>query len=97
MEKSTTKFLNNILEDSLELIDPCLRFSTVMEGMLRAFDKEFSLCANYPKGHGELVGSWMEENHPGALLLHIEQTAGSSHDLVVEGSGAIFWNRPLCV
>ena len=97
MAKSTTKFLNNLLEESLEAIDPRLRVSTGMEGMLRACDKEFSLCANYPKGHGELFCTWMKENHPGALLLHVERTAGSRQDLIVEGAGAIFWNRPFWV
>ena len=97
MAKSTTNFLNDLLADSLEVIDPRLRVSTGMEGILRACDKEFSLCANYPKGHGELFGTWIKENHPGALLLHVERTAGSRQDLVVEGAGAIFWNRPFWV
>ena len=97
MAKSTTNFLNDLLADSLEVIDPQLRVSTGMEGILRACDKEFSLCANYPKGHGELFGTWIKENHPGALLLHVERTAGSRQDLVVEGAGAIFWNRPFWV
>ena len=92
-----TKFLNNLLKDSLDEIDPKLRVSTGMEGILRACDKEFSLCANYPKGHGELFNEWMKEHHPGALLLHVERTAGSRNDLLVEGSGAVYWNRPYWV
>ena len=74
--KSTTKFLNNLLEDSLEVIDPYLKVSTGMEGMLRTCDKAFSMCANYPKGYGELFGSCMKENCPRALLLHVERTVG---------------------
>ena len=93
MAKKTTKYLSDFLEDSLDVIDPRLRVSTGMEGILRACDKEFSLCANYPKGHGELFYAWMKENHPGNLLLHVERTAGSRQDIVVEGAGAIYWNR----
>ena len=93
MAKKTTKYLSDFLEDSLDVIDPRLRVSTGMEGILRACDKEFSLCANYPKGHGELFYAWMKENHPGSLLLHVERTAGSRQDIVVEGAGAIYWNR----
>ena len=52
--KKTTKFLKDLLEDSLDEIDPCLRVSTGTEGILRACNKELSLCANYPKGYGEL-------------------------------------------
>ena len=61
--------------------------------MLRAIDKEFSLCANYPKGHGELFREWIEVKYPGILLLHVERASGSRQDLCVEGAGAVFWNR----
>ena len=61
--------------------------------MLRAIDKEFSLCTNYPKGHGELFREWIEEKCPGMLLLHVERASGSRQDLCVEGTGAVFWNR----
>jgi len=97
MAKVTTKFLNNLLEDSLDEIDPWLRVSSGMDGVLRACDKEFSLCANYSKGHGDLFNTWMKENHPGALLLHVERASGSYQDLVVEGAGAMFWNCPFWV
>ena len=93
MGKSLTTFLNNLLKDSLDEIDPRLRVTPGMEGILRACDKEFSLCANYPKGHGELFNTWTKEHHPGALLLHVERATGSRNDLIVEGSGAVYWNR----
>ena len=93
MGKCLTTFLNNLLKDSLDEIDPRLRVTPGMEGILRACDKEFSLCANYPKGHGELFNTWTKEHHPGSLLLHVERATGSRNDLIVEGSGAVYWNR----
>ena len=69
--------LNLELKDELAAIEGRLRVSTSMESLLRAIDKEFSLCANYPKGHGELFRIWMEKHHPGALLLHVVRTGGS--------------------
>ena len=53
------EFTTALLRDSLDLISPILRVSTSLEALLIAFDKEFSLCANYPKGHGELFFTWM--------------------------------------
>jgi len=93
MSKALTKALKVTLKDELDAIDNRLRVSTSMESVLRATDKEFSLCANYPKGHGELFREWMAHNHPGALLLHVERTTGSRQDLCCEGSGAIYMNR----
>ena len=39
MERITTNFLKDLLADSLDDIDPCLRVSTDMEGILRTCDK----------------------------------------------------------
>ena len=49
-----TDYLRGVLSDSLDDIAPELRVSPGFDGFARIFDKEFSLCANYPKGHGEL-------------------------------------------
>ena len=64
-----------------------------MYALIRAFDKEFSLCANYPKGHGELFCA----THSGELLLHVERSSGSRQDIFVEGAPAIYWNREYCI
>ena len=88
MGKSLTTFLNNLLKDSLDEIDSRLRVTHGMEGILRACDKKYSFCANYPKGHGELFNTWMEEHHHRALLLHVERTTGSRNDLIV-----VYWNN----
>ena len=58
--------------------------------ILRAVDKEFSLCANYPKGNGELVKDCTNVYHLGAVIFHAERTSGSRHDLCVEGAAAIY-------
>ena len=93
MMKVLSNFMRDQLQDELDCIDQRLRVSPNIEMVLRAVDKEFSLCANYPKGHGEIFGKWMSKNHPGALLLHVERASGSRQDLCVEGSGALYWNR----
>ena len=92
MEKTLTKELNLYLRTSLDEIDPKLRVSTSMSALIRAVDKEFSLSANYPKGHGKLFLEWIRENYPGVLLLHVERAAGSRQDLCTEGSMAVYMN-----
>ena len=97
MERALTKKLNTILRDSLDEIDPTLRVTASITAIIRAIDKEFSLSANYPKGHGDLFLEWMREHHEGELLLHVERAAGSRQDLCTEGSLAIFMNYPYYV
>ena len=86
-----------ILAEEFEAIDSHIRVSTSIDGVLSTVDKEFSLCANYPKGHGELFCDCIEKNQPGVLLLHVEQSSGSRQDLSVEGAKCFFldwrlWN-----
>ena len=64
-----------------------------MDAVLRAVDKEFSLPANYPKGHGNQFKYWLHKYHPGVLLVAVERTSGSRQDLAVQGAAAIYWNR----
>jgi hypothetical protein len=94
MEKKLTVSLNILLRSSLDIIDPKLRVTASISAIIRAVDKEFSLSANYPKGHGELFLEWMRANHPGELLLHVERAAGSRQDLCTEGCMAIYMNYP---
>ena len=68
-----------------------------MSAIIRAVHKEFSLSANYPKGHGKLFLEWIREYYPGVLLLHVERAAGSRQDLCMEGSMAVYLNYPYCV
>jgi hypothetical protein len=97
VEKALTKHLNEILRTSLDEIDSKLRVTSSISAVIRAVDKEFSLSANYPKGHGELFKAWMKENYSGALLFHVERAAGSRQDLCTEGCLAIFMNYPYYV
>ena len=97
VEKALTTYLNTYLKDTIEDIDPSLCVSSSMSALIRAFDKEFSLCANYCKGHGMLFNKWMKEHHAGELLLHVERAGGARHDLFVEGFPAIYWNRVYCI
>ena len=66
------EFTSKFLKESLDEISPILRVSsTSLEAVLIAFNKEFSLCANYPKGHGELFLTWLRTKYPNKLLFHV--------------------------
>ena len=88
-----TNKLNVKLKEELEAIDFRLRVGTDMVGVLRACDKEFSLCANYPKGHGDQFREWVVRCHPKALLYHVLSTDGGRQDMACEGAGPFYMNR----
>ena len=75
--KRLSSYLNEILASDLEAIDFRYRVSTMFEAVLRAIDKEFSLPANYPTGHGDMFKHWLLKFHPGALLVPVTFTTGS--------------------
>ena len=52
------------------------------------------MCANYPKGRGELFHKCIDTYYPGVLLLHIERASVSCQDLSVNGAGVLHMNRP---
>ena len=91
--KRLSSFLNEILACDLEEIGFQFRVSTMMDAVLRSVDNEFSLPANYPKGHGDFFKHWLRDHHPGALLVPIERTSGSRQDLSCEGAAAVYWNH----
>jgi hypothetical protein len=82
-----------MLRDSLGKIDSSLCVSTMFMAFAGAYDKEFSLAANYPKGHGELFVKWIKENYPGELLFHVESTHDSHQDIMFTAALAIVMNR----
>ena len=88
-ENALTSYLNVLLNDSLDNIDKNLRVSASISNLIRAFDKEFIIAANYRKGRGEVFKEWIKSNHPGELLLHVERSTGSCQDLLVEGAPSI--------
>ena len=61
--------------------------------ILRVVNKEFSIYNNNPNMHSEIFSKWIDHNHPGTLLLHVERASGSRQNICVEGSGAVYWNR----
>ena len=91
--KRLSKFLDEMLAADLDSINSRYRVSTKMDAVLHAIDKEFSLPANYPKGHGDAFKYWLKMMHPGALLVPVTRTSGSRQDLAVEGAAAVYWNR----
>jgi hypothetical protein len=96
--KSLTDFLRAHLHDSLDEIALKLCVSPGFIGFARAFDKMFSLCANYPKGMGKAFRQWMKDYHSGELLFHVERAvSGGRQDIASMAAMAIYWNRNYCV
>ena len=95
--KELTKHLGALLEDKLTDISPILRVSANIESLLISFDKEFNLCANYPKGHGQFFRTWLKENHPDFYLLHVETMKGNRMDGATQGACPVFTNLEPCV
>lgn len=91
--KYLSAYLDEMLQCDLDAISFKYRVSTMMDAVLRSIGKEFSLPANYPKGHEQEFKHWINNNHPQALLLPVQRTSGSRQDLAVEGAAAVCWNR----
>ena len=70
LDKELSSHLTNILRSSLDEIDPTLRVKTLFSALARAYDKGFSLSANYPKGFGEFFIEWMMDKHPWNVLYY---------------------------
>ena len=97
MSGALTGRLRDSLRFELETIDSRLRVGTALVGVLRACDKEFSLCANYPKGHGDMFFEWVARCYPNILLYHVVSTEGGRQDMVCEGAGPLYMNRQIWV
>ena len=93
--KAVSEYLKNYLSDSLDNIAYFLQVSPDLTHVIRAYHKEFSLTANYPKGHGKLFREWIIENYPLEFLLHVERATGSRQDIICMGADAVYMNRPL--
>ena len=90
MTNQLSTYLNKVLASNLSGMNFSHSVSTMFDSVLQAVDKEFSLPANYPKGHGDLFLHWLKLNHLGTLLVPVQRTAGSWQDLATEGSAAVF-------
>ena len=97
IEKETNEYLRGILRTSLDEVDDKLRVKMLMSAFCRAFDKAFSLSANYPKGFGENFLAYMQENHPTFALYHVARCRGSRMDVILEAAIPIYMNRVVCV
>ena len=82
------------MREELDDVDSRLRVSTSIKQVLFYVDKNFILCDNYPKGHGDLFRDCIDTYHPGLLLLHVERASGSRQDLHVEGEEVVHINCP---
>ena len=87
-----SNYVSTLIKDNIEEIAPELCVSPRFENMCRAFDKELSLCANYPKGWGSNFCQLMKENHSGELLFHVERACKGRMDVVLMESMAIYCN-----
>ena len=76
-------YVSTLIKNNLKYIAPELRVSPRFENMCRAFDKEFSLYENYPKGWGSNFCQWMKENHSGELIFHVERACKGRMDVVL--------------
>ena len=90
-------FLTQELKESLDNINPMLRVSTLWMSFARAYDKEFSLAANYPKGHGAHFFARVKKYYPAVLLSHVESTHGGRQDIMYSSSLAMYINRGINV
>ena len=89
--KAVNKYLTEFLQESLEEISSFLRVSPYLTHVTRAFHKEFSLTANYPRGYGEKFLEWMIKNYSKEFLMHAERATGSLQDLITMGAVPIYW------
>ena len=65
--------------------------------VIRAFHKEISITANYPKGHGKQFRTWMMKRYPNEFLMNTNRATGNRQDIITMGAGPIYWNRKLNV
>ena len=87
--KAVSGFMTTHLRDSLDNILSFLRVSPNLAHVILAYHKEFSLTANYPKGHGEKFRDWFLETYPDEYLPHCERATENKQDLICMGADAI--------
>ena len=97
MEQATNTYLKSVLTSSLDECDPKLRVKMLFGAFCRAFDKAFSLSANYPKGFGENFLEYMLEHHPTFALYHVARCRGARMDMILEAAVPIYMNRVVCI
>ena len=74
--KAVNNYMTEFLNESLDDISSFLRVSPDLDRVIRAFHKEFSITANYPKSHGEQFRTWTMKRYPKEFLMHAERETG---------------------
>ena len=93
MHKSVTGHIHKKLEQSFKEFPSRARVSTNLKDVIFSVHKEFSLVANYAKGHGQIFRDWFIKNHTGEFLFTTERSDGSRQDIVAIGAIGIYYNR----
>ena len=93
MHKGISVWGKDTLKNDLKNIPHIWRVSHDVKDIIHLLHKEFSLMANYPKGHKRLFREFFLEKHAGEYLFQIKHTAGLRQDIVTMGSLALYWNR----
>ena len=73
LTKDLSKYLDGYLAADLDVILFMLRVNTIMDVILHAVDKEFTLLVNYPKGHGDQFQHWLKKI---ILVCYLSQYSG---------------------
>ena len=98
LEHGATKaavYIKESLRDQLEQIPKPYRIETTGMAPVRAVYKQFSNGGEYAKGKGaKEYWPWFLKNHPQAFVMPLQRADGGRQDLEVEGSLALFINRP---
>merc|ERR1712032_1312372 len=72
VHKRVRSYLSDKLKISMEKIAKIYRVLVDFKAIIVSLHKEFSLDANYPKGHGTIFHKLFLENHAGEFLFHTE-------------------------
>ena len=93
VHKKITGHIHKMLEQSFKEFPSRARVSTNLKDVIFSVHKEFSLVANYAKGHGQIFRDWFIKNHAGEFLFTTERSDGSHQDIVAIGAIGIYYNR----
>ena len=93
VHQQVNSHIHKKLEQSFKEFPSRNRVSTNIKDVIFSVHKEFSLVANYAKGHGQIFRDWFIKNHAGEFLFTTERSDGSRQDIVAIGAIGIYYNR----
>ena len=94
---STNTYLKSVLTLSLDEWNPKLCVKILFGAFCRAFDKTFSLSANYPREFSQNFLKYMLEHHPTFTLYHVACCCGARMDMILEATVPSYMNRVVCI